>query len=119
MELQFCLLVPLLYRLGCWCSPYRATLVAAGAFAVFFPLALLFAIVWAVNDEAEGRQIALKQNRYTFAPHVYLFFVGVFLQRARAGRPVARRERLVMAWGIPALAFLCAEVRCSSTWWGA
>jgi len=79
IELQFYVLLPLLY-LGSR-SEARRTRLVAGVFLAFTIAAYLFARVTPPLAESESEPLAHKLFRYSFIPHIYLFFAGMLLQR--------------------------------------
>jgi peptidoglycan/LPS O-acetylase OafA/YrhL len=84
IELQFYLLLPILYWRGR--EAKHRTLWIGAAWLGFVASGLLYA--WTLPPPAEGVNETLlrKLIGYSFAPHIYLFLSGVLLQRCHAQR---------------------------------
>jgi peptidoglycan/LPS O-acetylase OafA/YrhL len=81
IELQFYVLLPALYLLGG--GGLRTTRLAAAGFAVFFVVAVLHRTYVPSASGPEPELMIFKLLRYSFIPHVYLFFAGVLMQRLK------------------------------------
>jgi peptidoglycan/LPS O-acetylase OafA/YrhL len=84
LELQFYLVLPPLYFIiSKIIKTEKAKTIAIGVVLVLFTLitGLVLAKFTAVSDASETK--AEKLLRYSFVPHVYLFFWGVLLQRVK------------------------------------
>jgi len=106
IELQFYLLLPLLYALG-QARPGRTGWVA-GAFVVFVAVAVTMRLtvpgLGGVHDVPQTLTDQLL--RYSFLPHVYLFLGGVLLQRLKAHTwRVVRGKGLYWLAGYMALSY--------------
>ncbi|MDB5819324.1 MAG: hypothetical protein JWQ11_2964 [Rhizobacter sp.] len=85
IELQFYIVLPLLY----WLLPSRSTRFNAclvGVVVLFTGLAVAWIAMSPADIEGSFEPALHKLVRYSFVPHVYLFFVGVLLQRMHADR---------------------------------
>lgn len=80
VELQFYVVLPAFY-LATRRWPQRRNALLVGGFAVFTTVALVFVTKSPLLVESAAESNALKLFRYTFAPHIYLFILGVLLQR--------------------------------------
>jgi len=103
VELQFYLVLPLVYR---FCGLRRDG--ARRALLVFACFALLRLVVnYALPNMGLAAENSVeKLVRYTFFPHFYLFMLGVAFQRMRI-----YRLRLIAGKGVPWVAlYLCAKL---------
>jgi peptidoglycan/LPS O-acetylase OafA/YrhL len=85
IELQFYALLPLFYA-GARRESAQPTWRFAIAFAVFLALAYAYALTSPPLAENVAEPFLRKVFRYSFVPHIYLFLVGVLLQRLGAHR---------------------------------
>jgi peptidoglycan/LPS O-acetylase OafA/YrhL len=85
IELQFYLLLPLLY-LGSAVTPRRRTNAIVAIWVVFVLVAFVYAMRSAPLAENAVESLPHKLFRYTFVPHIFLFLTGVVLQRTHAHR---------------------------------
>lgn len=112
IELQFYVLLPLLYLGGARLARGRTTLVAVVLLA-FTIVAYQYATTSPPLAENAIEPLARKLFRYSFIPHVYLFLAGVVLQRVHAQRSrwIAGKGvfwlagYLAVHYGLPAGAF--------------
>jgi len=81
LELQFYVIVPVIYLLIA--KGRNVTTVVLLSFLSFFFIALVYRYLrsQALNEFPGQETLELKLIRYTFIPHVYMFFFGVLLQR--------------------------------------
>lgn len=82
IELQFYFLLPVLYFfLKRMAKPMSLMWAAVIAFSL---VALICRAYFPPLDDVEDEPLAQKLLRYSFAPHVYLFLVGIILQQVKA-----------------------------------
>lgn len=82
VELQFYAVLPILYWLLSSGKSTTARLI--GITLVFVGIALTHQYYLASLDPALGEPTLVKLIRYSFVPHIYLFLLGVCLQRLKA-----------------------------------
>jgi len=103
VELQFYLLLPILYKLAQRRNGRKAGLIAAVALFTVIRFALYFTHP---NIGAGSESTLEKMIRYTFVPHFFLFLLGTTLQNFRI-----HQSRLIAGKGpIWLLAYLAAQL---------
>lgn len=113
IELQFYIILPLVYGL------IKKLRLGNKGYLVLFAMATVFAVlqsIYAPFDFLPGQiePIKIKLLRYTFAPHVYLFLLGVVLQRFQIHKWRLVRGKAYV-W-IPAYAIWAAHTNFGPVW---
>lgn len=79
IELQFYVVIPIIYLISRRIGTVNGWVVAG--FIVTLIFALFYASVAPQITSEQPEQLLYKLIRYSFAPHIYMFFAGVIIQR--------------------------------------